>query len=289
MPSTLEKARTAIYQYFESSTQNIYIQRDIEAILAKNRSQWRLADGIHLRQFLQFLTSSIPLHPVRIRSEFNPSVIRYVWQTASPYRVALSLRPRSYLSHGTAVFLHALTDQIPKTIYVNHEQGPKPPGSTPSQERLDAAFSRPQRMSKSIYRLDDHQIVLINGKHTSRLEVGAISTEKTDAVDVTKLERTLIDIAVRPAYAGGIYQVLEAYRTAKDQVSTAVLIATLKKLDYIYPYHQAIGFLMQRAGYNQEEIARLRALGLQFDFYLMHGMRKTEYDPDWRLFYPQGF
>ena len=40
-----------------------------------------------------------------------------------------------------------------------------------------------------------------------------------NGVRVTDLERTLIDIAVRPEYAGGVYEVLNVYRLAKGKVS----------------------------------------------------------------------
>ena len=101
-------------------------------------------------------------------------------------------------------------------------------------------------------------------------------------------KRTLIDIAVRPAYAGGVHKVLDAYRAAQEKVSVNHLAATLRQLAYLYPYHQAIGFLMQRAGYEAGRLAPLRRPEMNVDFYLMHGMRAKEYDRTWRLFFPKG-
>ena len=43
-------------------------------------------------------------------------------------------------------------------------------------------------------------------------------------VDLTDVERTLIDITVRPHYAGGVYQVKEAFETARERVSVGRLI-----------------------------------------------------------------
>jgi len=226
---------------------------------------------------------------VPVGENVHRTVTRYVWADASPYAVAATLESRAYLSHGTAVLLHGLTDQLPSVICVSREQSQQyGRESTLEQEGIDNAFSQPERRSNALFTYDNFQVVLLHGKNTGRLEVGTI-TYGREQLSVTKLERTLIDITVRPAYAGGVYQVLEAYRRAQSDMSTSILLATLKKLDYIYPYHQAIGFYMQRAGYKPEQYERLRSLGLNHDFYLAHGLREREFDSAWRLHFPKGF
>ena len=58
----------------------------------------------------------------------------------------------------------------------------------------------------------------------------------------TTLERTLIDIAVRPFYAGGVAEVAKACEMAKNkEVSVNRLASMLTKMHFGYPYHQAIG------------------------------------------------
>jgi hypothetical protein len=79
-----------------------------------------------------------------------------------------------------------------------------------------------------------------------------------------------------------------AYRGAKDRVSVGTIIATLKELDYIYPFHQVIGFYMQRAGFPVSRYQRLKDLGLEFDFYLAYGMKSADFISEWRLYVPKG-
>lgn len=108
-----------------------------------------------------------------------------------------------------------------------------------------------------------------------------------ESLPATKLERTLIDAAVRPHYSGGVHEVLTVYEAAKGRASTNVLMATLKRLDFVYPYHQVIGFYMQRAGYPSASLKLLKKPGFEWKFYLTHGMKKKRFDSVWRLFVPQ--
>jgi len=291
-PSKLQAARGQIIAYFENLPRNALTDADLAGILFKRAGEWRLAANTSVDKFVRFLLEATAMRMVSIvpvGENVHRTVTRYVWADASPYAVAATLESRAYLSHGTAVLLHGLTDQLPGVICVSREQSQQyGRESTLEQEGIDNAFRQPERRSNALFSYDNFQVVLLHGKNTGRLEVGTI-TYGREQLSVTKLERTLIDITVRPAYAGGVYQVLEAYRRAQPDMSTSILLATLKKLDYVYPYHQAIGFYMQRAGYKPEQYERLRGLGLNHDFYLAHGLREREFDSAWRLHFPKGF
>ncbi|MGH7784755.1 MAG: type IV toxin-antitoxin system AbiEi family antitoxin domain-containing protein, partial [Candidatus Binatia bacterium] len=67
------------------------------------------------------------------------------------------------------------------------------------------------------------------------------------------------------------------------------LAATLRQLAYVYPYHQAIGFYLERAGYDENSIDLMRQFPQDFDFYLAHKMGASEYVSAWRLHVPRGF
>ena len=121
------------------------------------------------------------------------------------------------------------------------------------QENIDKAFSKPMRTTNNYFDYNNQRIYILNGQYTNNL--GVIEQE---GIRVTNIERTLIDITVRPQYSGGVYdEFSNIFKKAKGEASANRIAAYLQKLDYSYPYHQAIGLYLEKAGYKENAIRLL--------------------------------
>jgi hypothetical protein len=288
-PSSLTLAKPQILAYFAKAGPKVYTEPELAGLLAAENSTWRLVRSNNLNDFIAFLKNGGILKSYAFRANaYARTITRYAWGPVSPHALALSLKARGYLSHGTAAFLHKLIKPKPKTIYLNIEQSPKPkPRGGLTQDALDRTFAGEQRQSNYIFSRGPLSVTIIAGKNTEQLGVETVEGSSGEILKVTNLERTLVDITVRPAYAGGVDEVLKAYRTARNRVSIDRLLGVLDELAYVYPYHQAIGFLMQSAGYSHSDHAKLSARAREYDFYLAHGMKEPQYSKEWRLYYPR--
>jgi hypothetical protein len=83
----------------------------------------------------------------------------------------------------------------------------------------------------------------------------------------------------------GIVMLASVLPKAIDRISTKELISLLAQTKYVYPYHQALGFLLERAGMSPTQLEPLRRLPRRFKFYLDYGMKRPLYDPEWKIYY----
>jgi len=98
------------------------------------------------------------------------------------------------LSHASALWVHGLGGSA-REVYVNHEQRDKPPNdSSLTQDAIDRAFKNQPRHTRLIYQMAGTRITILNGKYTNRLAVQEANIPTGDPVEVTSLERTLIDV-----------------------------------------------------------------------------------------------
>lgn len=291
--TTLSIAEQEIVEYFTKIPKRVLTPEQIEEILEEHRRSWGLANSVTVGKFIAFLVKKTKLREVEIKfpSTLIRNFYRYSWGEASPIAIAASLKPEYYFSHYTAMFAHQLTEQVPKILYLTWQQPEKARIIRPlEQKKINWAFDQRPRISENIAPCNDHQICILYGMHTGSLGIIESQGPEGEQIRVTNVERTLIDITVRPFYAGGVSEVLKAFKLAKDQVSINKLAVILKKIGYVYPYHQAIGFYLEKSGvYKESAIKIFRKMNMNYNFYLTYQMKDKDYSKDWRLFYPKGF
>jgi predicted transcriptional regulator of viral defense system len=289
--SRLDQLIPEIEAWFSLQTPKVYTRGDLDSLLDEKRIVWKIPGYVQIGRFVKFLLSRTHLKEVEavsVGTRRLPTTIRYVWGVADVFMFGLSLRNESYLSHSTAVFLHGLSDQNPFVIFNSKAQrSERTNKSVLTQAAIDAAFSKRQRESHRIYQSFGMRFTLLD---SNPLHASDVVTQAHGGafLKITSMERTLIDICVRPAYAGGVIQVLETFRRAR-KLDVSRLFASLQKSHFAYPYQQAIGFYLQRAGASVEELEPFKLAVTKHNFYLGHSLLETDYLPEWKLYVPRGF
>ncbi|SDC60441.1 Transcriptional regulator, AbiEi antitoxin, Type IV TA system [Pelagirhabdus alkalitolerans] len=281
--------KNEIKHVLENHQKILFTEKDLYRIFENNRNDWKLPRSTKMDDFLSFLSKqNIITRSITLdfpKGTFKRYVYNQTHSDIDALTVVRSLYDNGYFSHNTAAFLHGLTQNIVKTIYFNKELTPKNSEiSQLKQDNIDRAFSKEARASQNISYFDGQQIVLLNSKFTNNLGV----TELGDN-PVTNIEKTLIDIAVRPHYAGGSFEVLNMYKNAKGVASVNKIYSYLKKIQYIYPYHQVIGFYLERAGFKDTAVKLMERFPINYHFYLRHNMKNMSFSDRWNLYYPEEF
>jgi len=172
-------------------------------------------------------------------------------EDATPAAIACSIDPFAYLSHLSAMEFHALTDRLPKILYLS-----TPP---PAQWK---EFAR-QRMLKDLGEdyaaygdsgfppLTRVRLQRIKGRTVqlhSASHLGAFKVLKDSPVRVATIGRTFLDMIRRPDLCGGIRHVIDVYQ---EHASTYLSLITAE----IDTHGQAIDKV--RAGYILDEVCHL--------------------------------
>jgi len=278
------KTQLAIKADIESLPPQAWGRKDIQELLAEKREVWNALQYLTPGLLITFLLDNGLAQRIEIRSKEYGVKSRYVTGNLTLLPFACSYYKRSYVSHATALYVHNLLSE--GRIYVNHEQSPKKITSRLSQARIDQAFKNQPRRSSYEFHTETHIFIFLNGKNTGDAGVAEITGPSGQSIRCTSLERTLIDCVVRPQYVEGIATLASVLPKAIDRISTQELVSLLAQTKYVYPYHQALGFLLERAGMSPTQLEPLRRLPRRFKFYLDYGMKQLLYDPEWQIYYP---
>lgn len=285
----IDLAKKHITKFF-SKPNAIYKRKDIHETLRTNRYKWSLAESTQVDDFIKTLINWEVLieHKVEFDDSY-PSKKIYSTPGTDERLVMLSLYPNQYLAYYTALAYHNLTEQLPTNIYLSHETNKGSLGKIEDQSAIDKAFEKPPRITSKKVVKGDRTYVFTEANYSKKLGVIKVEFDLDISVLVTNIERTLIDAMIKPEYCGGVWEVLSAFEAAGKRASVNRMMAYLTKLNYIYPYHQRLGFYLERSGaYEVTQIEQVARKDIEWAFYLAHGLKDLLFDDKWQVYYPKG-
>lgn len=274
-----------IERFFDKSKKKAYKYSELWEIYNDKKYSWNLDKKITFKAFLLLILEKTDFSEFIFRFPSRTEK-RYIWRDSSNWEIISSLNQNAYFTHNSAVILNNLSKKNPNAYYINVEQKEKLiPNSGLSQESIDRAFKNRPRITSNIAEFGRDRIFLLNGKFTNLL--GVIKNKEN--IRFTDIERTLIDISVRPVYSGDVFDILNVYRNSSGKISIDKIIEYIIKLDYTYPYHQAVGFYFNKTGlYPKKEIDKFKTMGIMYNFYLTYNMgSELAYSDEWKIFYPK--
>lgn len=285
----MEKNKENILSFFNEKVE-FYRIRELRKIYNECIDKKYIYSATTFTAFQKYLIQN-DIYKEKFVLEFpSKTYTRYFVEKPSLYKAIQSISSNAYFSHYSAVEYHNLTNNIPKTIFISLEKSKPLKEATKKQliqEEINKAFYMPPRISKNQTVKYIYSINLLQSKYSNKL--GIIEANYNNAkINITNIERTLIDITVSPYYCGGCYEVLNVYKKAKGRVNIQKLHDMLIKLNYIYPHHQAIGFYLEKAGYKENDL-KLFDHDKELRFFIQRELKEKDrkYSERWNLYYPE--
>jgi hypothetical protein len=292
---------TIITQYFKDANFNgicAFDEKNIYEFLDANRSDMRMK-SFSLNKFIKYLIEHNFISLFVFDNKLNDKKIyisKYFDKKndyAKALEIATLLIPKSYISYFSAMYYYNLTLQLPKKIYLSVERKSYAPHNDIEQEAINKALCKEGRKPTIVLSLLGYEIYLVHTKEANKVGIKRIQLFDKD-YRISTLERTVIDIVVRAEISGGIEEVIQVYKkissSYKKDISINKIIFILKKLNYIYPYHQIVGYLLFKNGFDTSKFKK--EFTFKNDFFLTRGIvnediNNLDYNNEFKIYIPK--
>jgi predicted transcriptional regulator of viral defense system len=152
--------------------------------------------------------------------------------------IAMALVTPSAISHWTAMHYHHITQQTPNKVFAV----------------IPSGSSIPRSLGKrSMFRF-----IQVKKEHYFGIETIWVDDTK---VQITDLERTLLDGLISPEYCGDFSEVLYAFKMAKERIRIQVIIEYALKLDKVIA--KRLGLILEELGVKEKQLIPLLNLPMK--------------------------
>ena len=215
--------------------------------------------------------------------EINGTVIeRYsMYKEVDVYQLANSIRSRSFFSMTTALNLQGLIDERKNYIFVSYELTPKDIYTEPlTQSAIDAAYKKPYRITKNYGEFKDNFIILLSPKNTNQF--GVISH---NGCRMSSINRAFVEMIVNIQYFQNSVNVIQLFKPLKLKLDVNSIYSIIEKFDFIYPYYQLFGFLLENIGFDKDVLQKYKAKVTPLKFYTDKNQNAYKFDSYWNIYY----
>lgn len=153
------------------------------------------------------------------------------------FEIAMTLVTPCVISHWTALHFHHLTQQIPNTIFAMTPTGTSIPRSVPKEK---------------------YHYVQIKPEHYFGIEKVWIEQSQ---VQITDVERSLLDGLMAPQHCGDFQEVLHAFKLAQSKMNVEKITHYALLLDIAVV--KRLGWILEKLGYEEAALAQLFALPIK--------------------------
>jgi len=233
-----------------------------------------------------------------LKAKNNKTVTIYssaALEALNPYELAAKMFPEGYFCNLSSIYFHSLTNQIPKTIYLCHETisgSRKAQADGITNALLRSVFIKKHRRTSYVFTVHDCEIVVVDRNKNSDYGVSTVHGHTAllpNSSRFTSVERALIDAIVSPQYNGGIVSVYTYFKKARQKIDGKRLMEIYRKLDFVYPYAQVLGFFLDSIGLQKLATEIFNTYPPQHKFFVDRNAKASwNYDEKWKLYYPNG-
>src|SRR5262245_45075536 len=111
----VREARDSIQATFNDQRIRVFSPQELARLFQEHRDKWWILSNVTSKNFIEYLQTELGLKQIILSGETHQQkFIRYLWGEATPIEVASTIRASAYLCHSSAVFVHGLTNQLPR-------------------------------------------------------------------------------------------------------------------------------------------------------------------------------
>ncbi len=182
----------------------------------------------------------------------------------SEYEIAMSLIKPASLAYWSAMHYHQLTQQIPHKVFILTTTDAKLPKYTIGQNR--------EILANKVH----YHILSVKKEHYFGMKEYWVGVAK---VNITDLERTLIDAISKPKYCGGFSEIIEAFKLAADKIDIPKIISYSKRIGVSNT--RRLGWTLEYIGIPNKMIQELAIKSSGYIKLNSSGINKGQFNKKW--------